>query len=153
MSFWPWRSRPVVTPFSDNYSGRLLTFDNLPSAATFSVSIPGNLYIIPTSIAFHAVAVLGIRGTIGSALHFSRGSTLFAAVHFSRFTSGHTYDYFFSSIGFNLSANVPDFVRPAALPYPIFLYPNDVLTITINSFLAGDQFGPLTIHGKFWEVH
>jgi hypothetical protein len=153
MSIWPWRSRPVVTPFQDNYSGRILTFDDFPSADTLTVTIPDNLYLIPTSIAFDAVCVAGIRNTTDSALYFSRGGTSFAAVHFSRFTSLHTYQYYFAPYGAALNANVPDFLRSSFLPYPIFLYPNDLITLYLASFLAGDTYGPLTIHGKFWEVH
>jgi hypothetical protein len=58
-------------------------------------------------------------------------------------------------------ADYGDVYAPAAaptihcfmLPKPIYLYPDDLLSFSIPSWVAGDIVGPVIIHGRFWEIH
>ena len=153
MSFWPWRSRPVVTPFSDDYSGRLIVYDNLIASLAIHVTIPDNIYIVPTSICYEIVCVAGLRPVDNTCISFYRGSDLIAASNLAGLTSLHTLRY---TITANVTPSAPagsGLCRVYPLPYPLFLYPNDLIVLGLNAFIAGDTLNFLNIHGQTWEVH
>jgi hypothetical protein len=153
MSFWPWKSRPVVTPFADPFSGRVHSFQTVFNASPFSLSVPSNLYIMPSFIHLQAITGAGIRSTTSSCLTFSRGGQLFAASNFGTVSNNQTRNFFLANVGIYPTGATPITCLVYPLGGPMYLYPEDTLTFTIPSFLAGDQFGPVIIHGKFWEVH
>ena len=153
MNFWPWRSRPVVTPFTDPFSARVHRWDEVFTTEDFFVSIPSNLYIVPTSIYFRATAIAGIRGVIRNWLYFQRGDITFAGTHIEPTPSNATTHYFIAPIG-GISPTLTTLgAKMDCLPYPIYLYPEDRLFFHMDAFLLGDVFDRLTIHGRFWEVY
>lgn len=153
MSFWPWRSRPVVTPFMDDYSGRVLTFPGTFAAAVFPISIPDNLYIMPSCISIPFNTGAGIRSTTPSTCRMIRGNIPFAASLFGTVQNGQNGTIFLADYGDDYAVAGAVTVRCYQLPRPIFLYPADRIEFHFPSAVAADVIGPISIHGKFWEVH
>lgn len=152
MSIWPWRSRPVVTPFDSNYSGHIWTDPSTYTSSPISVKLPSNFYITPTSLSLTFSTASGIRNTNPSHLLFVRGGIPFATANFGNLVDSKSLTWYFSSYGDTGPAAQPDLSKLALLPSPLYLYPDDQLLITVPSMISGDSLTLITIHGRFWEI-
>ena len=149
---WPWRSRPVITPFRDDYSARVLTYAGPWTSRTFSIYIPDDLYIIPSAIHISIDAANAIRATTASYLYFYRGSVLYNGCIFDFIVNNLVQDHFIVT-----GVPYPPAARPREckefyLPTGIHCYPRDRLFFDLPSQAAGDIIGPIHIHGKTWEI-
>lgn len=153
MNFWPFRSRPVITPFTDDFDARIIRFPDHFDTAGFSVSVPSNLYIVPSVISLRSTTVVGVRGVLRNYIHFLRGEVLFAGAHIEPTPSGTVMNHFICPVGDTVTNNTAPDAKLGSLPYPIYLYPDDRIYFFFRTFLAGDTFDHITIHGRFWEVH
>lgn len=153
MNIWPFRSRPVVTPFTDDFSGRIYTDGLIHTTSPINVSIPGNLYIMPTSIVITITAGAGIRGTLPSCFFVYRGQLMFAGSGWGRIISSAVNRFFLADYGDDFAPAGSTDCACYQLPKQIYLYPNDQLQFVIPTLLGTDIVHPITIHGQFWEVH
>ncbi len=153
MSFWPWRSRPVITPFNDDYSGKLIIMgENIP-AVPFAWSVPDNLYLIPLSVTCLFTTAGGIRSPEGTSIRFTRAGHVFAnSVSHALINNSAMITSFCAGVQRMVMAGFYD-QSHAPMPYPLLCYPSDVITINVPTFLGTDAFDYAVIHAKTWEIH
>jgi len=153
MNIWPWRTRPVVTPFNDDYSGKLIIMGaNIP-AVPFEWSVPDNLYLVPLSITLHFTTLGGIRSPEGTSIRFSRSGLFFAnSVGHPLINNAAMIQSFCPGVQRMVMAGFFD-QSHAPIPYPLYCYPSDVITIYVPTFLGTDLFDYAVIHAKTWEIH
>ena len=153
MSIWPWRTRPVVTPFTDDCSAKTLLIGQDVTVFPFTYSIPDNLYMIPLSFTARWTCAVAIRGIEPTNIVFSRGGLIFAGAYASALLSNHALLQTFAPglervhfAGFYGMSH-------AAMPNPIYLYPGDLITYFIPSLVAGDIAHEIVLHAQTWEAH
>lgn len=150
---WPFRSRPVAVPFTDDYTGRVEIIAEDVTGTDFDASIPGNLYCIPTTITLRWECTSGIRNTTASHVFFYRGSIAFGAGQITALSNNFDGVHVLAAIGQN-AASISASAIVHVIPWPLLLYPDDRLHFTYPSRLAsGDYLHYITVHGKFWEAH
>lgn len=153
MSIWPWRSRPVVTPFKDNFSAKTILIGEDVVAFPFVYSIPDDLYIIPLGFTARWTCALAIRGPEGTNIVFSRGGNNFAgSVGHPLFSNNPVLQVFAPGLQRMAMAGFYGMTH-APMPYPVYLYPGDVITYTVQSLVAGDIAHEIVLHGMTWETH
>lgn len=153
MALWPFKSKPKVTPFADPFSGQLVGPFGPATSFPLQFSIPDNVYISPSAICLIVTTTAGIRATTGGYLHILRGGLVFTATNWGSLQSSHTYSITFAA-GLNVEAATATISgRIHALPYPLYLYPHDLIEIDNASFIAGDSIDSVTLHGKYWETY
>ena len=152
MNFWPFRSRPVATPFDLPFSAKVIRYPNTYNTQIVSLSIPDNIFIVPSTICFVSTNAAGVRSTVSSTLHIYRGDQVFSAAIFARLVSSVTQQHFLQANSPTSAAMVPNTVLNFPLPFPLFLYPEDRLDFNLYSFVPGDVFSGFTIHGRTWET-
>ena len=153
MNFWPFRSRPVVTPFTDDFSGRVLSYPGAFNAQTVDLIIPDNIYCIPTALHLLCHTGAGIRGFTNNSVYFIRGGVTFASSVGIVLPSNRIAHLTYQTFQGWRPITLPIDNLISYLPHPLYLYPNDVVRHYFAEFQAADVFDEFSIHGQFWEVH
>lgn len=153
MARWPWRTRPVVTPFTDDFSAPVLTLgENIP-AFPFNFTFPGAFYWSLTSIVVHITTAAGVRGTTPSFFHLHRGGFVYTGSTAGILLNNSTVVTIWAPVGQTIAGAGAERARIYPMPFPTFIYPCDTLEIDFPSRIPADVIDYITIHGKCWEVH
>lgn len=153
MGVWPWRSRPVITPFRDNFSAPVITIAQNVTVFPIRYHLPDNFYFIPSSIVWQVTTAIGARSSAPTFFHLHRGGLVYSGATAGLLTNSSVQISIFAPIGaINLPAGTRN-ARVYPMPYPVYCYPHDDFEFDIPSFVAGDNLDYLTIHGQVWEVH
>lgn len=153
MSIWPWRTRPVVTPFTDDFTAPVLVIgENIP-AFPFNYDFPDNLYWSLSSLVVHVTTAAGIRGTIPSFFHLHRGGFIYSGSTAGILVNNSVIATIWAPVGAALAGLGAERARVYPMPFPVFIYPHDTLEIDFPSRIPADTIDYITIHGKCWEVH
>lgn len=144
---------PVTTPFHLPFSVQSFTMGTTWNQQVFSVYVPSNIFMQLTSIKIICGCGPGIRPTTGGKLDFLRGDKSFLHVAGPALKTNTTLYFCWCDINTIPGRDTYSKAYAYQIPSNIYLYPEDQIYFDFPSFLPGDVFGPVTIHGKTWEVH
>jgi hypothetical protein len=153
MAIWPFKSKPVVLPFSNDYSAPVVQLFPLTPGQFGIFSVPDNQYIIPLVIRVPIALTAAAHGTSGPHLYFSRAGNIFASAGICLTAASFVGSLTYSAT--SLISAVTVYPRNITLPLPpsLHLYPRDVITFDLTNYVALDTIGPAYIHCKLSEVY
>jgi hypothetical protein len=153
MAFWPWKSRPTIAPFREDYTGELLHIPDQANVTTFVFQLPGDVYLVPSVISLRIITGAGIRSSTPSSLLISRGGHIYNGCNFGPVASSQTAIIFLSACTGTQVSGTVRIGRLYAFPWPSYCYPDDIFTFDIPSLILGDVIEHIHIHGKLWRTN
>ena len=153
MAIWPWRSRPTVQPWNDDYN---VTTRALPTGLTPIASdliIPDNIFAQIIYITANLTNVAGARVNqfVNWQLYRSNALVLHSAYHLNTSTGQLSISYATTYSGLFMALDPMHATQ--YLPHNFLLLPNDIFSFAVTGGLAGDTLDACLVTLKEWEIY
>jgi hypothetical protein len=153
MAIWPFKSRPVVVPFRDDFTLRTFDFPCPVSQQQSNIVIPDNMFAIPVSVIVSLTLAGAAHATTMSYLCFYRDGRLIAHSYPALITVLNTYQLCWAPHGANSTVAASPLSWAIPMLFPVHLFPGDTVQFNQLNYLVTDTLLIFRLTAQVWEIY